>query len=61
MPDRISHRDALKHLAASGAGLMLVGAIRGGAADIVVAGQPVEIAVWSVTRRRWYLRGGQCR
>ncbi len=49
MPDNISRRDALKQLATSGAGLMFAGAIRGRAADIIVAGQPVEIAVWSVS------------
>ncbi len=46
----LSRRDALKHLAASSAGLMFAGVIRGGAADIIVAGQPVEIGVWSVSR-----------
>ena len=48
MPD-LSRREALKHLAASSAGVMLAGVIRGGAADIVVAGQPVEIGVSSVS------------
>ena len=36
-------------LAASSAAMMLAGVIRGGEADIVIAGQPVEIAVWSVS------------
>jgi alpha-glucosidase/alpha-D-xyloside xylohydrolase len=49
MSDAISRRDALKQLAASSAGMMLAGVIRGEAADIIVAGQPVEIAVWSVS------------
>ncbi len=49
MSDAISRRDALKQLAASGAGMMFAGTIRGGAADIIVAGQPSEIAVWSVS------------
>jgi hypothetical protein len=50
MSDAISRRDALKHLAASGAGMMFAGVIRSGGADIIVAGQPVEIAVWSLSR-----------
>jgi len=50
MSDAISRRDALKQLAASSAGLVFAGTIRGGATNIVVAGQPIEIAVWSVSR-----------
>jgi alpha-glucosidase (family GH31 glycosyl hydrolase) len=47
--DALTRRDALKQIAASSASLFFAGAIRGRAADIVIAGQPVEIAVWSVS------------
>ena len=47
MPRPISRRDAVKHLAVSGAGFVFAGMIRG--RGIVVAGRPVEIAVWSVS------------
>src|ERR1041384_7992693 len=49
MSKEISRREALKQLAASSAAAMFAGTIRGGAEDIVVAGQPVEIAVWSLS------------
>jgi alpha-glucosidase (family GH31 glycosyl hydrolase) len=49
MPDAISRRAALKHLAVAGGGMVFAGAIRGRAANIVIAGQAVEIAVWSVS------------
>ena len=49
MPNSISRRDAVKQLAVSSAGMMCAGIIRGRAADIIVAGKPVEIAVWSVS------------
>ena len=45
----ISRRDAVKHLAVSSAGMMFAGVIRGHATDIIVAGQAVEVAVWSVS------------
>ncbi|MGH7504611.1 MAG: twin-arginine translocation signal domain-containing protein, partial [Longimicrobiales bacterium] len=46
----VSRRDALKQLGVAGGGLLCAGAIRGPAsAPIVVAGQPVEIGVWSVS------------
>jgi alpha-glucosidase/alpha-D-xyloside xylohydrolase len=48
--DPVSRRDALKQLGAMGAGMVLGGrVIRGSAADIVVAGQPVEISVVTVS------------
>jgi len=50
MSDAISRREALQHLAASGAGMMFAGVIQGRGTDIIVAGQPVEIAVWSLSR-----------
>ena len=47
---RIPRRDALKHLGVAGAGWVVSGGvIRGHLADIVIAGQPVEIAVSSVS------------
>jgi alpha-glucosidase/alpha-D-xyloside xylohydrolase len=50
MTDRIPRRHALKQIGIAGAAMVLGGArIRGRAAPIVVAGQPVEIAVASVT------------
>jgi alpha-glucosidase/alpha-D-xyloside xylohydrolase len=50
MSKRISRRQALKQLGATSAGLAFSGAIiRRAGADIVVAGQPVEIAVASVS------------
>ena len=59
MHDPITRRDALKQLGVAGAGLALspllpsvaAGVIRGEYADIIVAGQPVEIAVFSVSPR----------
>jgi alpha-glucosidase (family GH31 glycosyl hydrolase) len=57
MPDSISRRDALKQLGAIGAGVALSGdtllrglTIRGGAQGIIIAGQPVEIAVFALSR-----------
>jgi alpha-glucosidase (family GH31 glycosyl hydrolase) len=47
--DLISRRDAVKQLAVSGVGMAFAGFVRTHHADIVVAGQPVEIAVWSVS------------
>jgi alpha-glucosidase (family GH31 glycosyl hydrolase) len=50
MTHRIPRRDALKQIGAAGAGLALGGGIlRGQSADIIVAGQPVEIAVSAVS------------
>src|SRR3954470_17011779 len=49
MTDAISRRDALKQLATTSAGIMFAGVIRGTNADITVAGQAVEIAVFSVS------------
>jgi alpha-glucosidase/alpha-D-xyloside xylohydrolase len=50
MAPLLSRRDALKHLGAASAGLALGGGvIRGQASPIVVAGQPAEIAVASVS------------
>jgi alpha-glucosidase (family GH31 glycosyl hydrolase) len=50
MARRVSRRDALKRFGAAGAGLAFSGAvIRGQSEDIVIAGQPVEIAVSSVS------------
>jgi alpha-glucosidase/alpha-D-xyloside xylohydrolase len=50
MTHRIPRREALKQIGAAGAGLALGGGIlRGQAADIIVAGQPVEIAVSPVS------------
>jgi alpha-glucosidase/alpha-D-xyloside xylohydrolase len=50
MPQRINRRTALKHLAASSAALAWPRILRADAADIIIAGQPVEIAVWSLAR-----------
>lgn len=49
MTNDITRRDALKQLAATSAGVMFAGVLRGRTADIIVAGQPVEVAVWSVS------------
>ena len=49
MTDSISRREALTRIAASSATMMLGGVFRGAEADIIVAGQPSEIAVWSVS------------
>lgn len=50
MTQRIPRREALKQIGAAGAGLALARTvIRGQATDIVVAGQPVEIIVSSVS------------
>jgi alpha-glucosidase len=49
MSERISRRGALKHLGAVLAASSFPRVIRGETADIIVAGQPVEIAVWSLT------------
>ena len=49
-PKSISRREALRHLGAASAGLALGGGIiRGQASPIAIAGQPVEIAVLSVS------------
>src|SRR5262245_42476404 len=55
MSDSISRRDALKTLGVSSLGMMFAGKIRGAEidgtiADIVVGGEPVEIAVWTLSR-----------
>ena len=50
MTDALSRREALKQLGVAGAGVMFGPRfIRGAAADIIVAGSPVEIAVWSLS------------
>lgn len=49
MSDAISRRDAVKQLATTGAAMMFAGSIRGLTAPITIAGEPVEIAVWSVS------------
>ena len=50
MADRATRREALKQIGAASAGLALGGGIlRGQSGDIMVAGQPVEIAVSSVS------------
>ncbi|MEP6832148.1 MAG: glycoside hydrolase, partial [Gemmatimonas sp.] len=49
MTNHISRRDAVKQLAASSAGIMFAGVFRGNTASIMIAGQSVEIAVWSVS------------
>ena len=48
MAKPINRRTALKRLGATGAALLWPRVIRGQAGSIVVAGQPVEIAVWSL-------------
>ena len=48
MTEPITRRDALKHLALSGTGALFAGRIRGGRTPIIVAGQPVEVALWSL-------------
>jgi hypothetical protein len=50
MSTRVTRREALKQLGAASAGLIVTnGVIRGQGADLHVAGQPVEIAVSSVS------------
>lgn len=49
MTDNISRRDALKQIATTSTAAMFAGVIRGPSADITIAGQPVEIGVWSVS------------
>ena len=49
MPRGISRRDALKQLGVAGAGFVFAGAFRGRSGPILVAGQPVDIAVWSLS------------
>ncbi|MPY89981.1 MAG: DUF5110 domain-containing protein [Luteitalea sp.] len=50
MSQRPSRREALKQLGTAGAGVVLArGIIRGQDADIIVAGRPVEIAVFSLS------------
>jgi alpha-glucosidase (family GH31 glycosyl hydrolase) len=49
MSHPVSRRDALKQLGVAGAGMLFAGTIRGQSAPIVVAGRPVEIAVWSLS------------
>lgn len=46
---RTSRREALKQIGAAGVGVALGGVIRGQSQDIVIAGQPVEIAVTSLS------------
>jgi alpha-glucosidase/alpha-D-xyloside xylohydrolase len=48
MAKPINRRTALKRLGTASAALLWPRVIRGEAADIIVAGQPVEIAVWSL-------------
>ncbi len=45
----ISRRDALARIGVAGAGALLAGRIRLEGTDIVVAGMPVEISVWSLS------------
>ena len=50
VPKPVSRRAALKQLGTAGAGFVLAGRLtRGEHAGIVIAGQPVEIGVWSVS------------
>src|SRR5687768_9271714 len=49
MSKHISRRKALQQLAAAGSAVMWPKVIRGQTAEIVIAGQPVEIAVWSLS------------
>ena len=49
MTDAISRREALKQIATTSAGILVAGVIRSTNADIMVAGQTVEIAVFSVS------------
>ena len=47
---RSSRRDALKHLGALGVGVLFAGRIRGTeTAEIIVAGKPVEVSIWSLS------------
>ncbi len=45
----VSRRFALKQLGIAGTGMLFAGRIRGETAQIVVAGQRVEIAIWSLS------------
>ncbi len=49
MSNAPSRRDVIKQLGAASASLALGGLIRGASSDIMIAGQPVEIAVGSVS------------
>jgi alpha-glucosidase len=52
MTERITRRDAVKQLGAAVTGVALSGSVlRGATADIVIAGQPVEIVVSSVSAK----------
>lgn len=49
LPNSLSRRDALKQIGAAGAGLVLSGGIvRGQASDVMIAGKPVEVRVFSL-------------
>lgn len=51
VPEPVSRRDALKRLGLAGAGVFLTNSIiRGRSQDIVVAGSPVEIGVYALSR-----------
>ncbi|HEX6558316.1 MAG TPA: TIM-barrel domain-containing protein, partial [Longimicrobiales bacterium] len=49
MTDRVSRREALKRLGAAGASCMFAGTIRSHERPIMIAGQPAEIAVYSLS------------
>ena len=49
MSKRVTRRTALQQMAAAGSALLWPRVIRGQTADIVIAGQPVEIAVFSLS------------
>lgn len=49
MSQPVSRRQALKQIGVAGAGMLFAGTIRGQSVPIVVAGEPVEIAVWSLS------------
>ena len=72
MPSPITRRRALKHLGLAGAGAAVTatpgseavaGIFRGQTTPITIAGQPVEIAIASVSAAtvRWPSDGGQSR
>jgi hypothetical protein len=56
MREFVSRREVLRRFGKATAGLALTGGvIRGQGTDIVVAGNPVEIAISSVSRRQFAL------
>ena len=45
----INRREALRQLGIAGTGMLLAGRVRGQSAPLLVAGQSVEVEVWTVS------------